>query len=78
MALPSMFSIAMGVRPEFAASASGLAGSLQMAMGVLLTLLVGYLLPMGDSWLFLIMSVSMILCMVGLAMTLRSRESAAA
>ena len=71
MALPSMFSIAMSVKPDLAASASGLAGSLQMAVGVLLTLLVGYLLPFGDSWLFFIMTVSLVMSISGLVLTFR-------
>lgn len=77
MALPSMFSIAMSVRPSLAASASGLAGSLQTAVGVLLSVLVGYLLPFSDLWLFLIITVSMLMSMAGLTMTLRiERDSA--
>lgn len=71
LTLPSMFSIAMGVRPELAASASGLAGSLQTALGVCLTVLVGYLLPFSDLWLFLIITASMIMSILGLMMTLR-------
>jgi len=71
VALPSMFSIAMSVRPELAASASGLSGSLQTALGVCLTLLVGYLLPFSDRWLYVIITASMILSMIGLMFTLR-------
>jgi len=61
----------MSVKPDLAASASGLAGSLQMAVGVLLTLLVGYLLPFGDSWLFFIMTVSLVMSISGLVLTFR-------
>lgn len=75
MSLPNMFSIAMSVRPELSASASGLAGSLQVGIGVCLTLLVGYLLPFSDLWLFLIMSVSMMMSMVGLFLTLRLQRT---
>ncbi|MFK7859881.1 MAG: multidrug effflux MFS transporter [Granulosicoccus sp.] len=71
VSLPSMFSIAMSVRRDLAASASGLSGSLQTALGVFLTLLVGYLLPFGDHWLYIIISASMILSMFGLVSTLR-------
>ncbi|MFK8079620.1 MAG: multidrug effflux MFS transporter [Granulosicoccus sp.] len=71
VSLPSMFSIAMSVRPELAASASGLSGSLQTALGVCLTLLVGYLLPFSDRWLYIIISASMVMSMAGLLYTLR-------
>ena len=79
IALPSMFSIAMSVRPELAASASGLAGSLQTAVGVLLSLLVGYLLPFSDIWLFVVVTLSMLMSMAGLKKTLsieRAKRSA--
>lgn len=71
VSLPSMFSIAMSVRPELAASASGLSGSLQTALGVCLTLWVGYLLPFSDRWLYIIISASMVMSMAGLLYTLR-------
>ncbi len=75
MALPSMFSIGMSVRPSLAASASGLAGSLQTAVGVVLTVVVGYLLPFNDRWLFLIITLSMLMSMAGLVMTLRIQRA---
>jgi len=52
VSLPNMISGAMSVRPALAASASGIAGGLQTAFGVLLTLAVGLLLPFGDAWLY--------------------------
>ena len=52
VSLPNMISGAMSVRPALAASASGIAGGLQTAFGVLLTLGVGLLLPFGDAWLY--------------------------
>lgn len=72
MSLPSMFSISMSVRPDLAASASGLAGSLQTAVGVLLTVLVGYVLPMGDVWLFIIITLSTLFGLTGLYLTLKA------
>lgn len=78
VALPSMFSIAMSVRPELAASASGLSGSLQTALGVCLTLLVGYLLPFNHQWLYIIITASMILSIIGLVFTLRIQRHALA
>ncbi|MFK7993845.1 MAG: multidrug effflux MFS transporter [Granulosicoccus sp.] len=71
VSLPSMFSIAMSVRPDLAASASGLSGSLQTALGVCLTLLIGYLLPFSGLWLYIVITASMILSMTGLLLTLR-------
>lgn len=76
--LPSMFSIAMSIRPELAASASGLSGSLQTALGVCLTLLVGYLLPFNEQWLFIMINASAILSMIGLMVTLRIQRDALA
>lgn len=74
MSLPSMFSVAMSIRPELAASASGLAGSSQTAFGVLLSFAVGYLLPFGDTWLFVLISVSAVLSCYGLWMTRRLQK----
>ncbi|NND90848.1 MAG: multidrug effflux MFS transporter [Granulosicoccus sp.] len=71
MSLPSMITVAMSIRPELAASASGLAGSVQTAFGVLLTLSVGYLLPMGDTWLFVLLSGSALVSVLGLCLSRR-------
>lgn len=65
MSLPNLISAAMSVRPEIAASASGLAGSLQTAVGVLFSIAVGYLLPYSDNWLFALASLSMGLSLFG-------------
>lgn len=65
MALPSMFSMSMSIRPELSASASALAGSIQMACGVLITLAIGYLLPFHDNWLFVIATLSMLVSLTG-------------
>ena len=61
----------MSVRPELAASASGLSGSLQTGMGVCLTVLIGFVLPFSDLWLFGVISVSTLVALIGLTLTLR-------
>lgn len=66
MSLPSMITIAMSIRPELAASASGLAGSAQTAFGVALSLVAGLILPNGDYWLFVLITVSAVVTLVGL------------
>ncbi|ASJ71491.1 multidrug effflux MFS transporter [Granulosicoccus antarcticus] len=71
MSLPSMFTVAMSIRPELSASASGLAGSLQTAFGVVLSIAIGYLLPMGDYWLFVLLTLSASISVVGLGLTIR-------
>jgi len=65
MSLPNMISGAMSVRPELAASASGLAGSVQTGVGVLLSMATGYLLPFSDNWLFALASLSLCLSLFG-------------
>ena len=74
MSLPSMFSVAMSVRPDLSASASGLAGSAQTAFGVVLTLLMGYALPFGDAWMFVLITASAVLSVLGLLWMLRQRR----
>ena len=64
--LPNMVSGAMSVRPRLAASASGLSGGVQTAFGVLLTVIVGRLLPEGDYWLAAIATLSASLTAGGL------------
>ncbi len=74
ISLPSMFTMGMSFRPDLAASASGLAGSAQTAFGVVLSMLVGYLLPFSTVWLFVVLSASGLLSVVGLMMTMRSAQ----
>jgi DHA1 family bicyclomycin/chloramphenicol resistance-like MFS transporter len=66
MSLPSMITLAMSLKPSLAASASGLAGSAQTAFGVVLSLIIGLILPSGDYWLFAIITFSGIVAMIGL------------
>jgi len=61
MSIPNITSAAMSVRPDLAASASGLAGSLQIGFGILLTLALGLLLPSSDVWLFVLATGSAII-----------------
>ncbi len=66
MSLPSMITLAMSFRPELSASASGLAGSVQTAFGVVLSVAMGYLLPSADIWLFILLSLSALVSVTGL------------
>ena len=72
VSLPNMISGAMSVRPAIAASASGLAGGLQTAFGVLLTLAVGLVLPSADAWLFALVTLSGTVTAAGLWIGRRS------
>jgi len=65
MSLPNVISAAMSVRPELAGTASGLAGSLQTGSGVLLTLAIGFVLPSGELWLPVAMSLCVLLAFCG-------------
>jgi hypothetical protein len=73
MVLPSIITVAMGIRPQLAASASGLAGSVQTAFGVLLSMAVGYVLPHGDNWLFVLLTLSAVVSVFGLWLSNRLR-----
>ncbi len=68
MSLPNLFSAVMSVRPDLISSSSGLSGALQVAFGVVLTYVLGLLLPFGDYWLCIVMTVSALLWLAGLAM----------
>jgi len=66
MSLPSVMSAAMSVRPDLISSAAGLAGAIQVGFGVVLTYVLGLLLPYGEYWLFVLMSFSAAIWMIGL------------
>jgi len=66
MSLPSVMSAAMSVRPDLISSAAGLAGAIQVGFGVVLTYILGLLLPYGEYWLFVLMSFSAAIWMIGL------------
>jgi len=55
----------MSVRPEYSATASGVAGSLQIGFGVVASVLLGVILPFGDYWMFVVISVAGLICLVG-------------
>jgi DHA1 family bicyclomycin/chloramphenicol resistance-like MFS transporter len=71
MSLPSMITLAMSFRPSLAASASGLAGSAQTAFGVALSLVAGLILPSGDYWLFVLITFSGVVALIGLLCCIR-------
>jgi len=81
MSIPSMITLAMSIRPTLAASASGLTGSVQTAFAVLLSLVSGYLLPFGDYWLQILLTISAVISCMGMWLCIRqgiiawSRES---
>ncbi len=58
MSLPSLTTGAMNVYPPLAASASGIAGSLMMGVGILLTIVLGILLPKSEVWFHLLATLS--------------------
>ena len=66
MSLPSLMSATMSVKPDLISSSAGLAGAIQVAFGVVLTYVLGLLLPYGDYWMFVLMTVSAVLWMSGL------------
>ena len=66
ISLPNLMSAVMSVDPKLMSSASGLAGALQVALGVVLTYSLGLLLPSSDYWLFVFITVSALLWVAGL------------
>ncbi len=76
ISLPNMASVAMSVKPELSASASGLSGSLQLLFGVLMTGALGSLLPMSVYWFYWFVTAGAVVCIYGL-MLLRGAQSAA-
>jgi len=63
--LPNLLSAAMSVNPALSATASGLGGSFQIGFGVLMSVLLGVLLPSGDYWMFIAITLSGVICLVG-------------
>jgi len=63
--LPNMLSAAMSVKPEYAATASGLAGSIQIAFGVMASVVLGVILPSGDYWMFVAITLAGLICLLG-------------
>ena len=58
MSLPSLTTAAMNVHPPLAASASGIAGALQTGVGILLTILLGVLLPVSEIFFQIVVTCS--------------------
>ena len=78
MTLPNASSALMSVRPALAGTASGLAGSLQTGSGVLLTVLLGALLPRSDAWFFAASGLCAVLALTGILMRPRGAPLSAA
>lgn len=58
MSLPSLTTGAMNVYPPLAASAGGIAGALQTGVGILLTIVLGVLLPISEIWFQIVVTCS--------------------
>ncbi len=71
--LPNMLSAAMSVKPELSATASGVAGSLQIGFGVIASLLLGIILPYGDVWMFVVITIAGLICLFGYALNSETR-----
>ena len=77
MSLPNLMSVIMSVRPSLAATASGLAGTVQVGVGIMLTVAVGFLLPYADVWLFVLMSLCVLIAFTGAWASRHQHTSAA-
>jgi len=66
MSIPNLMSAAMSVRGDLVSSAAGLSGAMQTGFGVVLTYALGVLLPSGDIWLYIMVSLSATLWLYGL------------
>ena len=58
MSLPSLTSAVMSVYPPLAASSSGIAGAMQTGIGIVLTILLGVLLPISEIWFQILVTCS--------------------
>ena len=58
MSLPSLNTGAMNVHPPLAASAAGISGALQTGVGIVLTILLGILLPISEIWFQIVVTLS--------------------
>lgn len=65
MCLPNVMSATMSVRPELSGSASGLAGTVQTFVGIVLTLLVSLFLIQSTLPFYLLLSFSAFIALVG-------------
>ena len=58
MSLPGLNTGAMNVHPPLAASAAGISGALQTGLGIVLTILLGLLLPISEVWFQIVVTCS--------------------
>ena len=68
ISIPNLTSIGLGVKPEFAGTASGLMGVAQLGVGVVLSSILGVVLEGSAVPLFAMMTVSLCIATVGLLM----------
>jgi len=66
LSLPNLMSAAMSVRDDLVSSAAGLSGAFQTGFGVVLTYILGVLLPSNDNWLHIMVTLSAALWVYGL------------
>lgn len=66
--IPNLTSIVLGVRPEYAGTASGLMGVAQLGVGVVLSSILGMILDDSAIPLFVMMTLSLSIAVVGLFM----------
>ena len=64
--IPNLTSIALGVKPEFAGTASGLMGIAQLGVGVVLSSVLGVILAGSAVPLFVLMTLSLFISVIGL------------
>lgn len=63
--LPNLLSASMSVVPELAATASGVAGSIQTGFGVIASVVLGIVLLYSDNWMFVAISLAGAICLLG-------------
>jgi len=65
MSLPSLTTAAMNAHPPLAASASGLAGSMQIGFGIILSIVLSALVPLSPLWFNVVITASVSLGLTG-------------
>ena len=78
MTLPNGTASAMSLRPEFAGSASGIAGSIQLTIGAFMSVIVGALMVNSADPMILAMTASGLLSALGIMIALHPRKSGGA
>jgi len=64
--IPNLTSIALGIKPEYSGTASGLLGVAQLGMGVLLSSILGVVISGSAIPLFTMMTLSLVVVVIGL------------